>query len=180
MHCNCYWSWTLNLKLSSALRCAATAFLKEKITEVFILYWLLIISDFMWQVICSCFRFDQNTKRVTHYFTALAFACLNKTAPPTIPQASIAPAYPQDGVITYTTVCSDSQAASNPIGLNLHLIKGWGQHILNPCQWQFASFQRLQVMKLLMQGKQHFTKNNALLSDCLNILGAWNKANSYD
>ena len=77
-------------------------------------------SDLMWQVICSCFRFDQNTKRVTHYFTAPAFACLNKTAPPTIPQASIAPAYPQDGVITYTTVCSDSQAASNPIGLNLH------------------------------------------------------------
>ena len=110
----------LNSQSECRQRCIATAFLKEKITEVFILKLLLIISDLMWQVMRSCFRFDRNTKRVTWLFY-YASICLFEQNNTTNHTASIAPASPQDGVITYTTVCSSRQAASNPIGLNLHL-----------------------------------------------------------
>ena len=114
----------LNSQSECRQRCIATAFLKEKITEVFILKLLLIVSDLMWQVMRSCFRFDRNTKRVTWLFY-YASICLFEQNNTTNHTASIAPASPQDGVITYTTICSSRQAASNPIGLNLHLFVTW-------------------------------------------------------
>ena len=74
----------------------------------------------MWQVMRSCFRFDQNTKRVSRLFYC-ASICLFEHKSTTNHTASITPTYPQEVVITYTIVCSSRQAASNPIGLNLHL-----------------------------------------------------------
>ena len=68
----------------------------------------------------SCFRFDQNTKRVSRLFYC-ANICLLEHNSTTNHNASITPTYPQEVVITYTIVCSSRQAASNPIGLNLHL-----------------------------------------------------------
>ena len=57
------------------------------------------------------------TLRVTlDYFTAPAFACLNK------PHHHRYRTCPEHDVITYTIVCCKRQAISNPIGLNLHLL----------------------------------------------------------
>ena len=90
----------------------------------------------------SCFRFDRNTKRVTWLFY-YASICLFEQNNTTNHTASIAPASPQDGVITYTTVCSSRQAASNPIGLNLHLDFARLSYILFPLKTYLAILQVL-------------------------------------
>ena len=101
---NCKWSYNSYLKLSPA-RC-----------------WGRIALDyfrFMWQVTHSCFGFIRYIIRTLttslDYFTAPAFVCLNK------PDHLIHCICPESEVVTYTIVCCKRQAASNPIGLNLHL-----------------------------------------------------------
>ena len=132
----------LNSQSECCQRCIATAILKEKITEVFILKLLLTISDLMWQVMRSCFRFDQNTKRVSRLFYC-ASICLLEHNSTTNHTASITPTYPQEVVITYTIVCSSRQAASNPIGLNLHLDFARLSYILFPLKTYRAILQVL-------------------------------------
>ena len=88
----------------------------------------------------SCFRFDQNTKRVSRLFYC-ASICLLEHNSTTNHTASITPTYPQEVVITYTIVCSSRQAASNPIGLNLHLDFARLSYIIFPWKTNLAILQ---------------------------------------
>ena len=101
---NCKWSYNSYLKLSPAHCWGRFA---------------LDYFRFMWQVTHSCFGFIRYFIRTLttslDYFTAPAFVCLNK------PDHLIHCICPESEVVTYTIVCCKRQAASNPIGLNLHL-----------------------------------------------------------
>ena len=95
----------------------------------------------MWQVTHSCFGFIRYFIRTLttslDYFTAPAFVCLNK------PDHLIHCICPESEVVTYTIVCCKRQAASNPIGLNLHLDFARLSYILFPLKTYLAILQVL-------------------------------------
>ena len=110
----------------------------------------------MWQVMRSCFRFDQNTKRVRRLFYC-ASICLFEHKSTTNHTASITPTYPQEVVITYTIVCSSRQAASNPIGLNLHFKTSspaeMSEYVQNLRGWIIYRFKRLNTEHFGLQAQ---------------------------